>query len=68
MDLLHFKDLGDTASVVTNEVVLVLGDIYPRIQLYCNVLGIDTMLCHFKVIEDGQTDRQRQYNSFATAH
>ena len=25
MDILHLKDLGDTASVVTNAVVLVLG-------------------------------------------
>ena len=26
MDILHFEDLGDTESVVTNAVVLVLGD------------------------------------------
>ena len=26
MEILHFKDLGDTESVVTNAVVLVLGE------------------------------------------
>ena len=54
MEILHienFKDLGDTASVVTNAVILVfgvsnfntnvpLGDIYPHIKLYYDVLGI----------------------------
>ena len=56
MEILHFKDLGDTASVVTNAVILVLGechnfntngrlgDIYPPIKLYCNVLGIDNVM------------------------
>ena len=63
MEILRFKDLGDTVSVVTNAVVLVLGvsnfntnippgDIYPPIKLYCNVLGIQ-MLCHLQVIVDG---------------
>ena len=27
MDILHFDDLGDTESVVTNAVVLVLGEV-----------------------------------------
>ena len=26
MEILHFKDLGDTASVVMNAVILVLGE------------------------------------------
>ena len=52
MELLHLQDLGDTTSVVTNAVVLVLGecqisiptsppgDIYPPVKLHCNILGI----------------------------
>ena len=50
--------LGDTESVVTNAVVLVLGEyqiakatylrgytcIYPYIKLYCNVLAIDNVM------------------------
>ena len=63
MEMLHFKDLGDTASVIMNAVTLVLrecqiaiptyyanntniplGDIYPPIKLYCNVLGIDNAM------------------------
>ena len=48
MEILHFKDLGDTESVITTAVVLVLGEcqismatylgggggIYPHIELY----------------------------------
>ena len=55
MEILHLKDLGDTESVVTNAVVLVLWmsnvngnvphvGIYPRIKLYGNVLGIDNVM------------------------
>ena len=56
MDILHLKDLGDTESVVTNAVVLVLGEcqlsmatylrggIYPHTKLWCNVLGIDNVM------------------------
>ena len=55
MEMLHLKDLGDTESVVTNAVVLVvgvsnfnsnipLGGIYPHIKLYCNALGIDNVM------------------------
>ena len=47
MEILQLKDFGDTKSVVTNAVVLVLGEfndnvpqrgIYPHIKLYCNIL------------------------------
>ena len=57
MEILHLKDLGDTASVVTNAVVLVLGEgqfqyqlsiplggIYLHIRFYCNVLGTDKVM------------------------
>ena len=63
MEILHFKDLGDTENVVTNAVVLVLGKcrisiptywggggegggggIYPHIELYINILGIDNVM------------------------
>ena len=55
MEILHFKDLGDAESVVTNAVVLVLGEsqvsiatylrgIYLHMKLYCNVLGIDNVM------------------------
>ena len=51
MGILHFVELGDTESVVTNAVVLVFGDstvrkgsIYPHIKLYFNVLGIDNAM------------------------
>ena len=55
MEILHFKDLGDTAIVVTNAVVLVLrvsnfntnvplGHIYPPLKLYNDVLGIDNVM------------------------
>ena len=53
MEILHFEDLGDTESVATNAVVLVLGDfndnvpqggIYHHIKLYCNALGIDNVM------------------------
>ena len=48
MEILHFKDLGDTENVVMNAVVLVLGvsnfngkvpqgGIYPHIKWCCNV-------------------------------
>ena len=55
MVILDFKDLGDTESVATNAVFLVLGEckikmatylrvIYPRIKLYCNVSAIDNVM------------------------
>ena len=57
MEILHFKDLGDTESVITNAVVPLLGvsnfnnrrtagggGIYPYIKLYCNVLEIDNVM------------------------
>ena len=55
MQILHFKDLGDTANVVTNAVVLVLGECQmpiptylwgylPSNKLHCNVLGIDNVM------------------------
>ena len=62
MEILYFKDLGDTASVVEECQILIpstnvpLGDIYPPIKLYCNVLGIGNVICHFKVIAGRQTD------------
>ena len=76
----YFKDLGDTESVVTNAFVLVLGEcqtengnvpkrwgvitlIYSCVAMYWEL----TMLCHFKIIADRQTDTQPHYNSFATA-
>ena len=54
MEILHFENLGETESVVTNAVVLMLGvsnfngnvphgGIY-RIQLYCNILRIDNVM------------------------
>ena len=55
--ILHFKDLGDKESVVTNAAVLVPGEsnfngnvpqggIYPHIKLHCNVhvLGINNVM------------------------
>ena len=82
MKILHCEDLAATESVVTNDVVLVLGEcqismatyfsevstlVYSCIAMYWEL----TMLCQFKVIADGQThrhtERQPQYNSFATA-
>ena len=53
MEILHFKNLGDTESVFTNAVVLVLGEcqwkrtsggIYPHTKLYWNVMGIDNTM------------------------
>ena len=48
MEILHFKDLGGAANVVTNAVILVpnipLGDIYPHMKLYRNVLVIDNVM------------------------
>ena len=54
MEILHLKDSRDTSSVVMDAVVssgvrrvsnfntnVPLGDIYPPVELYCNVLGID---------------------------
>ena len=35
--LLHFKDLGDTESVITNAVVLVLGECQMSIATYLRV-------------------------------
>ena len=77
MEILHFKDLGDTASVVTNAVILVLGECQISTPPYlwgistllwnCSTIYWElTMLYHFKVIADGQTHTQPQYNSFAT--
>ena len=34
MELLHFEDLGDTESVVTNAVVLVLGEYQMSMATY----------------------------------
>ena len=34
MEILHFKGLGDTESVVTNAVVLVLGECQISIAMY----------------------------------
>ena len=69
MEILHFKDLGDTVSVVTNAVVLVLRECQMSIVTY--LMGVSTlikscivmyweltMLCHFKVIADIQTHTQ----------
>ena len=51
MEILHFKELGDTESVVTNAVYVSnfntnvpLGEIYPPIKLNSNVLGIDNAM------------------------
>ena len=70
MEILLFKDLRDTASVVTNAVVLVIGDCQISIPTY--LWGISTvlysciavyweltMLCHFKVVADGHTQTHR---------
>ena len=40
MEILHFKDLGDTASFVMNAVVLVLGECLISTYLW----GISTIL------------------------
>ena len=56
MEILHFKDLGDAASVVINAIILVLGGcqismatylmggIYSHIKMHCNVLEIDDIM------------------------
>ena len=51
MEILHFKDLGDTESVAMNAVVLVLAECQILMVmyltgylLYCNVLGIDHVM------------------------
>ena len=55
MEILHFKNVGDTESVVSNAVILVLGEcqisiatylrgIYHHIKLYYNALGIDNVM------------------------
>ena len=56
MEILHFKDLWDTESVVMNAIVLMLGEcqismanvpqggIYPHVKLYCNELGNDNVM------------------------
>ena len=60
MEILHFKDLGDTASVVTNAVVLVLGEC--QISIPTNLWEI----CHYEVIADGHTQTDRQTDSLNT--
>ena len=60
----HFKALGDTESIVTNAVVLVIGvsnfngnvpqgGIYPHIKLCCNVLEIDK---NYATLKSSRTD------------
>ena len=72
MEILHCKDLGATESVVTNAVVLVLGEcqipiatylrvggggIYPHIKLYFNMFNVLRIdNAMFIVIADGQTE------------
>ena len=69
MEILHLRDVGDTASVVTNAVVLVLGECQFSIPKYlwristllysCIVMYWElTMLCHFKLITHVNTHRQ----------
>ena len=78
MEILHFKDLGDTESVITNAVVLVFGvsnlnsNVPPRGYLPSYKVVLQCILGNLQyfVIAEGQmhthTDRQPQYNSFAT--
>ena len=42
MDILHFKDLGDTENVATNAVVLVLGEC--QISILTNFRGVYTLI------------------------
>ena len=49
MEIMRLKDLGDTSSVVTNAVILVLGECHISIPTY--PWGISTFLCR-------QADRQ----------
>ena len=42
MEILHFKDLGDTESVVTNAVVLVLGECQIAMATY--LMGVSTLI------------------------
>ena len=59
MEILNFKDLEDTTSVV-NAVVLLLGECQMSIPTYLLCISTYniamhwelTMLCHFKVIAD----------------
>ena len=58
MDILHFKDLGDTASVVTNTVVLVLPKCQisiptytiPVLQTLCDVMVSNVWLAPSQII------------------
>ena len=52
MEILHFEDLGDTESVVMNEVVLVLGDC----QVYMATC-LRGYLPSYKVVGDITSDR-----------
>ena len=60
MEILHFKDLEDTTSVVVNAVVQVLGECQMSIPTYLLCIFTYniamywelTMLCHFKVVAD----------------
>ena len=79
MEILHFKDLGDTAIVITNAIVLVLrecqisiptyiwGYIYPPIK-FISMYWELTMLCHFKVIADGHTHTRTHACTHARTH
>ena len=50
MDVLHFKDLRDTESVVTNSVVLVLGECQISIATYIRGWGGGVYLPSYKVV------------------
>ena len=80
MVMSHFKDLGDTESVVMNAVALVLGECqisiatytreylplpsYKVLKLYCNALGIYNYLPLLS--QCGRIDRHTHTNSFNT--
>ena len=47
MEILYFKDLGDTAESVKFQYQRTSGiylELYPHIKLYCNVLGIGNVM------------------------
>ena len=44
MEILHLKDLGDTESIITNAVILVLGECQISLATYLRIVAAYTLI------------------------